>query len=456
MYKRFLIVISVLAVTLAGCSRSTEPTPTPIATALPATTGFRSRGGGVTASGVVAPARWTSLGSQTGGMVVEVLVEPGQEVVANQVLARQDTADLEVALAKAQQGVALLQATLDQLLDGASEQTIARAERDHAQQVAQAELALTASELELEQARARDPEQDVAAAQARVRQLDLQLAGARAQDPAPEVTIAQVEVERAQIALDETQDEYNKALDRPWEDQEIRDAWAKQLQQAQLNYRLAQARLKGAKNTQRGHAVSLAALEAQVEEAGIALAQAVDARETYSITLSTLDTAVQAARATLEHLRSWENPYLDKPSESAIAQAQARLEQSRLDVAQIERQIDAAQVRAPFAGTVSEVRARVGQVVVPGQTLIDLGDLGTLRAVTTDLSERDVVRVAAGQEATVFVEALDTEIPGRVAGIAPEATTVGGDVVYEVVIELAEQPPDLRWGMSVEVEIDAR
>jgi multidrug efflux pump subunit AcrA (membrane-fusion protein) len=456
MYKRFLIVISVLAVTLAGCSRSTEPTPTPIATALPATTGFRSRGGGVTASGVVAPARWTSLGSQTGGMVVEVLVEPGQEVVANQVLARQDTADLEVALAKAQQGVALLQATLDQLLDGASEQTIARAERDHAQQVAQAELALTASELELEQARARDPEQDVAAAQARVRQLDLQLAGARAQDPAPEVTIAQVEVERAQIALDETQDEYNKALDRPWEDQEIRDAWAKQLQQAQLNYRLAQAQLLRAQNAQRGHAVRLTALEAQLEDAGIALAQAVDAREAYSITLDALDTAVQAARANLDYLRSWENPYLDEPSEGEIAQAQARLEQSRLDVAQIEGQIDAAQVRAPFAGTVSEVHARVGQVVMPGQTLIDLGDLGTLRAVTTDLSERDVVRVAAGQEATVFVEALDTEIPGRVAGIAPEATTVGGDVVYEVVIELAEQPPDLRWGMSVEVEIDTR
>ena len=34
--------------------------------------------------------------------------------------------------------------------------------------------------------------------------------------------------------------------------------------------------------------------------------------------------------------------------------------------------------------------------------------------------------------------------------------TVGGDVVYEVVIELAEQPPGLRWGMNVEVEIDTR
>ena len=180
-----------------------------------------------------------------------------------------------------------------------------------------------------------------------------------------------------------------------------------------------------------------------MEEAGIALAQAVDAREAYSITLSALDTAVQAARANLDYLRSWENPYLDEPSEGEVAQVQSHLEQARLDVAQIEGQIDAAPVRAPFGGTVSEVHARVGQVVLPGQTLIDLGDPATLHAETTDLSERDVVRVAVGQGATVFVEALNVEVPGQVAGIAPKATTLGGDVVYAVTIELAEQPPEL-------------
>jgi len=33
---------------------------------------------------------------------------------------------------------------------------------------------------------------------------------------------------------------------------------------------------------------------------------------------------------------------------------------------------------------------------------------------------------------------------------------VGGDVVYAVVVELDEQPPNLRWGMSVDVEIITR
>jgi hypothetical protein len=82
-----------------------------------------------------------------------------------------------------------------------------------------------------------------------------------------------------------------------------------------------------------------------------------------------------------------------------------------------------------------------------------LDDLATLCAETTDLSERDVDGVALGQPATVYVEALGVEVEGQVVHISPQATTIGGDVVYKVVVELNEQPPGLRWGMSVEVEI---
>jgi len=53
----------------------------------------------------------------------------------------------------------------------------------------------------------------------------------------------------------------------------------------------------------------------------------------------------------------------------------------------------------------------------------------------------------------VIFQAVMDPVEGRVMRIASQATTVGGDVVYEVVIELDEQPSDLRWGMSVEVEI---
>jgi len=53
----------------------------------------------------------------------------------------------------------------------------------------------------------------------------------------------------------------------------------------------------------------------------------------------------------------------------------------------------------------------------------------------------------------VIFQAVMDPVEGRAVRIASQATTVGGDVVYKVVIELDEQPSHLRWGMSVEVEI---
>jgi hypothetical protein len=92
-------------------------------------------------------------------------------------------------------------------------------------------------------------------------------------------------------------------------------------------------------------------------------------------------------------------------------------------------------------------------VVMPSQVVLTMADLSHLQVETTDLSERDVARVAAGQRTTVYVEPLGAEVGGRVVRVASQATTVGGDVVYAVVVALDEQPPGLRWGMSVEVEI---
>jgi len=448
MIKKTIVVgILILAAILAGCAKNAQPTPTPGAQAeyVPV----------VSVTGEIVPATWAALGSKGGGTVAEVLVEPGDAAAAGAPLVRLDTADLDLSLRAAQQEVAAQQAVLDGLLAGSTDRVIARADRENAQQIAQAEIALKVKRQQLEQARARDPAKDVAAVQARIRQLELQLAQVRARNLAPEVEIARVELERAKIALDDTQDEYNKALDRPWEDQKIRDAWFKQLEQVQLNYRSAQAQLDRATNAQRAHAVSLDALKAQVEEAQVRLEQAIEARDTYTMTLSILSAEVEAAQLQLDHLRAWDNPYRDEATDEEIAQAEARLRQAEWTVAQIERQIQDAEVRAPFDGTVGAVNVRIGELVAPGQTLVTLGELATLRGETTDLDEIDVVRVSVAQEVAVTFDALpDRVFPGRVTRISPMAEPGTGGVRYTVVIELQEMDSVLRWGMTAFVDIE--
>ncbi|MBC8255055.1 MAG: HlyD family efflux transporter periplasmic adaptor subunit, partial [Ardenticatenia bacterium] len=112
-------------------------------------------------------------------------------------------------------------------------------------------------------------------------------------------------------------------------------------------------------------------------------------------------------------------------------------------------------LRASFAGAVTTLDVGLGEVVspLPDKAVLTLVDLAHLRVETTDLSERDVAQLSVGQPANIYVEALGLEMEGRVARIAHEADIIGGDVVYKVVVELNEQPPGLRWGMSADVRI---
>jgi multidrug efflux pump subunit AcrA (membrane-fusion protein) len=155
-----------------------------------------------------------------------------------------------------------------------------------------------------------------------------------------------------------------------------------------------------------------------------------------------------AAQAQLEALQAGARPEDIAVAHAAVTQAMAELEAARAA-------LDRASLRAPFAGAVAAVSVSPGEAVTPGQVVLTLADLQRTQARTTDLSERDVDRVSVGQPATVYVEALNMEFAGRVVNIASQANTAGGDVVYAVTIAFNEEPPQLRWGMSVEVEIAA-
>lgn len=108
---------------------------------------------------------------------------------------------------------------------------------------------------------------------------------------------------------------------------------------------------------------------------------------------------------------------------------------------------------APFDGIIVSVDIAPAETVVPGQIVIVLGDLSKYHIETTDLSERGVTKVQVGQPAKVFIEALNQEFTGKVTDIDRVSSTLGGDVVFTVTVELDEQPQGLLWGMSADVNI---
>jgi HlyD family secretion protein len=131
----------------------------------------------------------------------------------------------------------------------------------------------------------------------------------------------------------------------------------------------------------------------------------------------------------------------------------AQLQQARADVAAAQARLDQTHLIAPFNGIVGAVNVVAGEYASPGLVLIILSDVDHLQVRTTDLSERDIVKVRIGDPARILVEALGEEFDGEVLNISPVASTLGGDVVYEVTLAFTTQPQGLMGGMSAEVTI---
>jgi multidrug resistance efflux pump len=112
-------------------------------------------------------------------------------------------------------------------------------------------------------------------------------------------------------------------------------------------------------------------------------------------------------------------------------------------------------LKAPYDATVVSISVSHGEVVKPAQVVLVLANLKHLQLQTTDLSERDISRVHPGQPVSIDMKAFAESLHGtvskidRMAGRSPD-----GDIVYAVTIELKQQPADLLWGMTGDVDID--
>jgi multidrug efflux pump subunit AcrA (membrane-fusion protein) len=397
---RWVLILG-LAIMLVACGGAQRTTPAPIATAPTETAaGGLFSAGDVIASGVVAPAQEAQLGFTLAGRVQTALVAVGDQVQPGTVLVTLETAALEAQVAQAEAGLQAAQAQLALLQAQPRPAEIAAAQA----QVDGAAAAVSQAAAQRDQLNAGTTEAEIAAAQA-------QVAAAQAEQWAANEAHEQTmrcygpEGNRSCPALGPVEEQARYALNAASE--------ALAAAQAQLD-----ALTAGAADRERAANAAVAAAVAQRN----------------------------AAQAQLDLLQAGPTAEQVAAAEAAVAQAEAAVQATRVALEQ-------AELRAPFGGTVTALESGPGETVLPGQVVLVLADLSRLQVETTDLSERDVAGVAAGQTVNVSVEALGTQVAGRVVQIASQATTVGGDVVYEVVIALDEQPAGLRWGMSVEVEI---
>jgi multidrug resistance efflux pump len=400
--KRLLgLGVLLTAVLLTACGGGAEPTPTP----LPEQP-FASM---VSVTGEVVPAEWTTASAQLGGMALEVVVEPGDEVAAGDLLVRLDPAEAELAVRRAETALQAAQLRLA-LIES----------RPRPEEVAVARAQVEATKPGIDQAEAR-------LAQLSAGSLDAEIAAADAQ-------VTRMEIEEL-VAYEFHEDTMTCVdVEIPGEGKkEVCPLLGPTEEKARFRLQATREELEAARTRYQAligqQADRLGAVELVVEQA--------EARQ-------------EAAEAQLAQVKAGASPEEIAAAEAAVQQAEAAL-------AQAETALERAEVRASLGGTVGMVQVREHEVVAPGQPLVVIGDLTTLRVETTDLDEIDVARVEVGQAADVTFDALPDQVfVGRVTRISPMAESDGGGVNYTAIVELETLDPQIRWGMTafVDIEVD--
>ena len=475
----------------------------PLADATTVTVGVGDLTLGVSATGQVEPRVQAELAFATSaGRVAEVLVVAGDMVRAGDALIQLDNRQTTAALDAAAASLAIAQADLLAVREGATPA-----------QIAEAEAQIRAAQGNLIQTQGRATAADIAAAQAAVEEARANLAKIEAGPRNDERVRAVAALDQARADLDRQRSALSSAKEQArlnvearanvvrnaqttfstayWDLEHVRekesdprtlrplttaqeqdfqntferarlalvDAEAA-LAQAQKEYATAQQNeLSGLQSAEARVATAQADLDrlfAGAEADALAAARARLARtqaDLASLTGAESSGAVDAQVANLEAAEARLAQLTADPRASSLARAEAAVTLAQSQLTQVQIQLDDTTLRAPFDGMIATVNVSPGENIST-QTPVVLIDVSRyLIKVTVD--EVDIARVSPGQSVDVLIDALGTTLPGRVLRLEPLPQGDSAVTAYRVTVEIDPTDSMLRPGMTASATIIA-
>jgi HlyD family secretion protein len=457
-----LVVVGLLA---AGCSAGDEATAADDVDAVAAD--FSNI---ATASGRVAPEHWATL-AFTGGGRLDWVIEEGAKVAAGDELARLDPADLEQAAAQAQAALAAAEAELALAVSGGSPEE--RAAAEGAVTVAQGNLAAAEARLaQIEEGASLTvaaAEANLAEAEGAVQAANAERAHALAvlsqvQSSArpEEVAFYQAELARAEAELRLPTNVHDDLIDKgvggTTEERARFTMEAAQAGRDAASAQLALAQAGPASGDLAAASAGIAAADAQIAiaEAGVQAAETALAQAQAG--LRDVDVAraqVTIAQGQLAQAEAERDRLLAGATPEQIVALEAMVDQAEAALAQAESALRKSALTAPMDGVVGNVYLRAGELAMPDEPVVVVGDVSSLLVETTDLNEVDAAQVSLDSPVTLSFDALPGQvIEGRVVRIAPMASDGQGGTNFRAIIEMISPPEALLWGMTAFVDIE--
>jgi HlyD family secretion protein len=340
----------------------------------------------ISAIGMVRADRQAAVSARIVGRVVAVEVREGQSVRTGESLVRLDVGDAGAQVAGAQAGLDAAEAQYRKAVEGKSARSV---EMDS--QISQAEGGLR-----------------TALAKQRQAELALKLNDS---STSSDLEKAEAGLRQAEAGLRQAETGYRQATDT-----------LKRLQFLYDHGGIARADLEGAQaqadiaKAQRDSAV--AALAQARASAGPAQTTAPLRQEVSKADLEAARAGVRQAREAVRNAHRAKADAL-RIGDADIAAARAQVEQARAGRRQAVSQSGGSALTAPFAGVVSDLAIRAGEVAQPGQPLMTI--VGTESVyVEVAVPARNVAELRSGMAATVRLDTVpDRPLEGRISEILP-------------------------------------
>lgn len=423
---------------LGGCAKvsSNLPTPTPIPT--PSHNNRQSyivkRGTidqQVKALGRVAAEQQAILYYRYDGRLYHLHVDTNQTVKKGDLLAEMDVTNLKQQVQVAQVQAQIAQLQVDEAMGKgvsggtpagvlSAQSALSQAEAKYSQaQDALDQLLIGSSKADLDASRA-----DVAAAQQTLQKDQSALTLLQAPPTSDQLTILRSSLDKAQAALQQAQAAYDRVKFKP-DVAALPQSAA--LQAATFDYNSAKAAFDQATAGPKPDAVVTAKQQVASDQKALDAAQAkldllekgpsaqdVDAaRQDVSSAKSALDTA----RA---NLATAEGAAAGTSVDVQIAKKQADI--AKLSLEALQRQLDEAQIRAPFDGVVTETDAKDGDDLKAYAPILSLSNPAKLD-ISVELQPTDLSQVALGMPATMVLSAYPTaKLQGKIIRMPSIAT----------------------------------
>lgn len=140
-----------------------------------------------------------------------------------------------------------------------------------------------------------------------------------------------------------------------------------------------------------------------------------------------------------------------RPSDIAVYQSQ--IKQAETSLQKIQTQKEDLILYAPTSGVVTDANGEIGEIVSPDKTIVSLATGGALQ-IKLNVVEDNIVNVHVRQEARIVLDSIEKEeFSGKVVAIDPAETVVGGAVYYKTTVLFDNRDERIRSGMTANVWI---